>query len=54
MLVKSIVNDGVKHTVEILEGAYKDLPTDQFIRTLEEQIKETREYKISGYFSNFG
>lgn len=54
MLVKSIVNDGVKHTVEILEGAYKELPTDEFIKTLEEQIQETREYKISGYYSNFG
>lgn len=54
MLVKAIVNDGVKHTVEILEGTYKNLPTDEFIKTLTEQIEETRSYRIQGYYSNFG
>jgi len=54
MLVKAIVNDGVKHTVEILEGSYKNLPTDEFIQTLTEQIEETRSYRIQGYYSNFG
>ena len=54
MLVKSITNDGVQHTLEILENTYKNIPINQFIKELEEQIKETRQYRIKGYYSNFG
>ena len=54
MLVKSIIDDGVKHTVEILQGTYKNLPTDEFIQTLTESLNSIREYKIEGYYPNIG
>ena len=54
ILVKAITDDGVRHTVEILEETYKNLPADQFINTLASCINTTRQYSIKGYYSNFG
>ena len=54
ILVKAITDDGVRHTIEILQGAYKNLPANQFVNTLMSCINTTRSYSIKGYYSNFG